>query len=61
LKHISTLSSFGLLVLSALDPGKQGLKQPEISENSPDFGLSALDPGKQGLKQIFSISWALRS
>jgi len=36
--------------LSALDPGKQGLKlrySPQISASRP---LSALDPGKQGLK-----------
>jgi len=38
--------------LSALDPGKQGLKQcnrPEATGQDPL--LSALDPGKQGLKQ----------
>jgi len=39
--------------LSALDPGKQGLK-PEGPEGRPDlWRLSALDPGKQGLKHSF--------
>jgi len=38
--------------LSALDPGKQGLK-PHVSSGSPSAGaLSALDPGKQGLKRF---------
>jgi len=41
-----------MLKLSALDPGKQGLKPhlfniSHVSEST----LSALDPGKQGLKR----------
>ena len=36
--------------LSALDPGKQGLKQTALGEIEADSRLSALDPGKQGLK-----------
>jgi len=39
-------------LLSALDPGKQGLKlRPRNIENvGRGLHLSALDPGKQGLK-----------
>jgi len=39
-------------ILSALDPGKQGLKRYTVRaqiDNIPT--LSALDPGKQGLKR----------
>jgi len=36
--------------LSALDPGKQGLKPTNAQTAERRFGLSALDPGKQGLK-----------
>jgi len=39
--------------LSALDPGKQGLKLELISNNGKSINfLSALDPGKQGLKLL---------
>ena len=37
--------------LSALDPGKQGLKLSLGDYTGMDPWLSALDPGKQGLKQ----------
>ena len=37
--------------LSALDPGKQGLKHTDFAVSTQDVVLSALDPGKQGLKQ----------
>jgi len=38
--------------LSALDPGKQGLKLiPACAVGAP-HRLSALDPGKQGLKPV---------
>ena len=36
--------------LSALDPGKQGLKLIGVNTFSLQLLLSALDPGKQGLK-----------
>jgi len=36
--------------LSALDPGKQGLKLFMRPKSSVRAVLSALDPGKQGLK-----------
>jgi len=36
--------------LSALDPGKQGLKHVGGSLTGVEVFLSALDPGKQGLK-----------
>jgi len=36
--------------LSALDPGKQGLKHHGEIVCYREKGLSALDPGKQGLK-----------
>jgi len=36
--------------LSALDPGKQGLKLKGKYAGSDKTALSALDPGKQGLK-----------
>jgi len=39
--------------LSALDPGKQGLKHFMAAEWRWAIYLSALDPGKQGLKQQF--------
>jgi len=38
------------VALSALDPGKQGLKHSILMGNATDPALSALDPGKQGLK-----------
>jgi len=38
--------------LSALDPGKQGLKQNPLHQITHPYPLSALDPGKQGLKQV---------
>jgi len=41
--------------LSALDPGKQGLKQVKTDLAIPAVILSALDPGKQGLK----LKWAI--
>ena len=38
--------------LSALDPGKQGLKPEQTAKTTAIIkALSALDPGKQGLKQ----------
>ena len=37
-------------VLSALDPGKQGLKHIVFTDKYASNLLSALDPGKQGLK-----------
>jgi len=37
--------------LSALDPGKQGLKPGIVVTALSGLWLSALDPGKQGLKQ----------
>ena len=37
-------------MLSALDPGKQGLKLRQHDPMDALFSLSALDPGKQGLK-----------
>ena len=37
-------------LLSALDPGKQGLKRAAPWWASGVGSLSALDPGKQGLK-----------
>jgi len=37
-------------LLSALDPGKQGLKPPDGATVVFTDPLSALDPGKQGLK-----------
>ena len=40
----------GVHALSALDPGKQGLKLSRTDKWSKRSGLSALDPGKQGLK-----------
>jgi len=40
--------------LSALDPGKQGLKRVRMDHCVQREGLSALDPGKQGLKQVVS-------
>jgi len=40
--------------LSALDPGKQGLKPTVILGIGRRGTLSALDPGKQGLKPIFA-------
>ena len=36
--------------LSALDPGKQGLKPAKLGSKWFNQHLSALDPGKQGLK-----------
>jgi len=36
--------------LSALDPGKQGLKLTSDATADTGRALSALDPGKQGLK-----------
>ena len=38
--------------LSALDPGKQGLKLVDHAPRGRKLSLSALDPGKQGLKLI---------
>ena len=38
--------------LSALDPGKQGLKLSKDDFKNQVSILSALDPGKQGLKHI---------
>jgi len=38
--------------LSALDPGKQGLKHSRALWYWLKGALSALDPGKQGLKRI---------
>jgi len=43
------------LTLSALDPGKQGLKQNPDALRSGTQTLSALDPGKQGLKLHSSL------
>jgi len=40
-------------LLSALDPGKQGLKLGERARFSVGGWLSALDPGKQGLKPVY--------
>jgi len=40
------------LKLSALDPGKQGLKLRRGAGNTSAILLSALDPGKQGLKHF---------
>ena len=37
-------------MLSALDPGKQGLKRSVAGQLFRVRRLSALDPGKQGLK-----------
>jgi len=37
-------------MLSALDPGKQGLKRGNRCDGINFLVLSALDPGKQGLK-----------
>jgi len=37
-------------LLSALDPGKQGLKRTAANRPERQDRLSALDPGKQGLK-----------
>jgi len=39
------------VTLSALDPGKQGLKPDPLGRLDLARFLSALDPGKQGLKQ----------
>jgi len=39
-------------LLSALDPGKQGLKPSTLFILSIIHLLSALDPGKQGLKLL---------
>jgi len=52
LKHRSHSLFFELILLSALDPGKQGLKHFFPPASSPQSELSALDPGKQGLKHI---------
>jgi len=41
--------------LSALDPGKQGLKQKRKLRGPGVDELSALDPGKQGLKQTGDV------
>jgi len=50
---LAALTSF--VFLSALDPGKQGLKPVfEIAFVNVVF-LSALDPGKQGLKHVAQI------
>jgi len=43
-------------LLSALDPGKQGLKPLLDHFQFRYFVLSALDPGKQGLKHSESRS-----
>jgi len=43
---------FSAFSLSALDPGKQGLKQRTLHCHRLQNQLSALDPGKQGLKLI---------
>jgi len=40
------------MMLSALDPGKQGLKQLPLFGYQLLLTLSALDPGKQGLKPL---------
>jgi len=41
---------YKIFILSALDPGKQGLKQKKKAGADQGEKLSALDPGKQGLK-----------
>jgi len=41
--------------LSALDPGKQGLKLQSPLGRKRRLPLSALDPGKQGLKHPYSL------
>jgi len=47
-------------MLSALDPGKQGLKLSQFRHGVAPFPrLSALDPGKQGLKLPIIILTAL--
>jgi len=52
LKQAVVKREFVEACLSALDPGKQGLK-PLVSYASGGRGwLSALDPGKRGLKLI---------
>jgi len=45
------LGTYSGKVLSALDPGKQGLKLKGDKVIVTGRLLSALDPGKQGLKQ----------
>jgi len=47
-------------MLSALDPGKQGLKPGWSMSSGGCGGLSALDPGKQGLKPKDWIKGASR-
>jgi len=50
------------IYLSALDPGKQGLKPIIRHACSIQRALSALDPGKQGLKHVIvSIGKAIDS
>ena len=44
--------------LSALDPGKQGLKHAPRIIKRIRTPLSALDPGKQGLKHFDFSSFA---
>jgi len=51
LKHYGDQGSLRDGALSALDPGKQGLKLYRDRSPGGRSGLSALDPGKQGLKQ----------
>jgi len=54
LKHVEAVaSSFGT-TLSALDPGKQGLKLFLCLPIRILSRLSALDPGKQGLKHVLA-------
>jgi len=55
LKRITATGSAENLTLSALDPGKQGLKLHHPSFLGGADRLSALDPGKQGLKHIAEI------
>jgi len=45
--------------LSALDPGKQGLKHETVGEFVVSERLSALDPGKQGLKPVTTPRYTL--
>jgi len=52
LKPANPQQSSGTRTLSALDPGKQGLKLNTWYVSSVEGELSALDPGKQGLKHL---------
>jgi len=52
LKQITRIVIDQYRFLSALDPGKQGLKPFGAPGQWPAPNLSALDPGKQGLKHF---------